>query len=123
MTLNLDATQRINLVAMLDGIEAQGRREAWALCALQSRIELNDTEKDAIGFRRMKTPDGREYAMWNNLNGDSTIFTIDLQDEDIKRICRAVDQYRVVLARDRGWWAPLVDQLPQPEEAKAAGAA
>jgi hypothetical protein len=121
MTLTLDYTQRLNLVAMLDACEAQGRREAWAVCALQSRIDLNDQERDAIGYRRMKTPDGRDYAQWAGANGNAPLpLTVELDEPDTRRICRAVDNYRVIWVRDRAWYEPLVAQLPPPEDLNAA---
>ena len=115
MMLSLDHNQRLNLVAMLDGLECQGRREAWAVCNLQQQLDLSDGEREAIGWRKQKTPDGREYVLWNMSGIDARPY--ELNDEDILRICRAVDQYRVVLGRDRSWWEPLTAQLPKPAEA------
>jgi hypothetical protein len=116
MQLTLDGTQRINLFSMLDAVEAQGRREAWAICALQSKLELNDEEKQAIEFRKVKGADGREFMLWKN-NGHIEPREYELSDDDVGRVCRAVDNYRVVMGRDRAWWEPLVAQLPEPEEA------
>lgn len=115
MTLNLDHNQRLNLVAMLDGLECQGRREAFAVCRLQEKLELSDEERVAIGWRQMKAPDGRDYAMWNN-NGAITAREFDLSEDDMTRLCSAVDKHPVVLGRDKHWWLPLTKQLPAPVE-------
>src|SRR5215831_6021068 len=116
MTLNLDANQRLNLVAILDALECQGRREAFAVCRLQEKIDLSDQEREAIGWRKQRAPDGREFVMWN-MNGAISTGEFDLSDDDITRICNAVDKYPVVLGRDKHWWLPLTAQLPKPAEA------
>ena len=115
MTLNLDYSQRLNLVAMLDGIENVGRREAWAVCALQSKLDLSDQEREAVGWRKFRSSDGREYVLGNN-NGSAQAHEYDLAEDDIKRICHAIDKYPVVLGRDKHWWLPLTAQLPKPAE-------
>ena len=122
MTLTLTYTQRLNVVSMLDAMERQGRREDWSICDLQKRIDLNDAERDAIGYQTLFTPDGRPYAaQWNPPNGNSPQpMQIELNDADAKRVIRAVDTFRMVPVRDRTWWDSLVSQLPAPEEAKAA---
>ena len=116
MVLNLDHNQRLNVIAILDGLECAGRREAFAVCRLQEKLELSDQERETIGWRRMKAPDGREYVLWSN-NGSIEAREYDLAEEDINRICRAMDNYRVVLGRDTHWWTPLTAQLPEPVEA------
>ena len=119
MTLNLDHNQRLNLIAMLDGLECQGRREAFAVCRLQEKLELTDEERAAIGWQKMKTPgpDGREreYTLWQN-NGAIRAREFELPEDDVTRICNAVDKYPVVLGRDKHWWLPLTLQLPKPAE-------
>ena len=120
MILTLDHTQRLQLVSMLDNIEGQGRRGIWAICALQNRLDLNDKEKEIIQYRKMTTPDGREYSAWNNPPNGNGIRPLEFEfsEDDTKLICTAVDRYFVVLARDRGWWEPLVKQLPEEKEAQ-----
>ena len=115
MTLTLDHNQRLNLVAMLDILECQGRREVWAVCALQTQLDLNDQERETIGWRKLRSPDGNEYVVWNRTSS-LEYHSYELEDDDVKRVCRAVDNYRVVLARDRNWWEPLIIQLPLPEQ-------
>jgi len=115
MTLSLDYNQRLNLVAMLDALENVGRREAWAVCALQEKLDLNDQERLAIGWKKIKTDDGREYILWDR-NTSLESHEYDLPEEDIRRICNAVDKYPVVLGRDKHWWSPLAAQLPRPAE-------
>lgn len=114
MTITLDHNMRLNLVAMLDALEVQGRREAWAVCDLQKQIDLSDGERDAIGWRKARAADGREYVVWNSTNGLQPR-AYEFNDGDTGRICRAIDQYRVVLGRDRSWWEPLASQLPEPQ--------
>lgn len=109
-TLTLDPTQRLNIIAGLDRIESVGRREAWAICSLQKMLDLNDDERAMIGWRKLQDDKGREYAMWSS-NGDATPRYYDLEDEDVQRICKAMDKYPVILARDRQWWEPLAAQL------------
>jgi len=115
MTLSLDLNQRLNLVALLDGLENVGRREAWAVCALQEKLDLDDQERQAVGWQKIKADDGREFVVWNRI-GNLESREYDLADEDIRRICNAVDRYPVVLGRDRHWWSPLTAQLPKPAE-------
>jgi hypothetical protein len=118
MNLNLDHTQRLNLVAILDGLECQGRREAFAVCRLQEKLELNDEERTHIGWRKQKDERGREFVLWN---AQAQLPSIDYEfpDDDVQRICRALDKYPVVLARDKNWYLPLTMQLPEKEEQKA----
>lgn len=116
MVLSLDASQRLNLVAILDGLECPGRREGFAVCRLQEKLDLTDQEREAIGWRKLKSPDGREYVMWNS-NGTFDRREYDLAEDDVQRICRAMDKFPVVLGRDKSWWLPLTAQLPEPEEA------
>jgi hypothetical protein len=121
-TLRLDVSQRLNIVAMLDGAECPGgRREVWAVCRLQEQVDLNDDEKQAVGYRKLAGPDGREYVTWQLGNGVHRLKEFELTDDDLARLCRAIDGFRVVLARDRSWYEPLVAQLPLAEAA-AVGA-
>lgn len=120
-TLILDPTQRLNVIAMLDRLECQGRREAWAVCALQCKLDLNDDERNRIGYRKQRAPDGREFVLWTN---DVSIpaKTFELEDGDVNRISDAMDKYPVILARDRAWWEPLNAQLPSPAESNGSAA-
>lgn len=124
-TLRLDVPQRLNIVAMLDGVECPGgRREVFAICRLQERIDLSDDEKAAVGWRRLLAPDGRTYVTWNlATNGSHKLTEYELSDDDAERLCRAVDRFNVVLGRDRGWYEPLVAQLPKLAEAGGGEAA
>lgn len=121
MVLTLDHTQRLNIIAMLDRLECQGRRETWAVCALQAKLDLNDEERERIGYRKMKAPDGREFVLWANDNGIA-VKNYDLEDAEVKRISQAMDKYPVILARDRMWWEPLNAQLPEPVESNGNAA-
>lgn len=115
MELSLDHAQRLNVIAMLDRLECQGRREAWAVCALQHKLDLSDEERAAIGYRKMRTEDGREFVLWANGPG-LPAKSYELEEADLKRIADAMDKYPVVLARDRAWWEPLNEQMPLPLE-------
>ena len=110
-TLTLDHTQRLQLIAMLDRIESPGRREAWCVCALQQRLDLNDEERAIIGWRKQRTEDGREFVLWAN-GPMLPPKTYELEDDDVQRIVKAMDQCPVVLGRDKAWYLPLVEQLP-----------
>lgn len=114
-TLQLDISQRVNLIAILDGVEATGRREAWAVCKLQDQLQITDEEKEHIGWKSLPQPDGRVYATWRMDNGARDLKPFEFADEDMKRVCRAVDQFRMIPSRDRVWWEPLVAQLPEPQ--------
>lgn len=97
---------------MLDLLENYGRRETWAVCALQERLDLNDEERQSIGWRKTRADDGREFVIWNRLSViDAREY--DLSDDDVRRICAAIDKYPVVLGRDKHWWVPLTAQLPE----------
>ena len=111
MILTLDHNQRLNLVAMLDLLENFGRRETWAVCALQERLDLNDHERESVGWHRTRADNGREFVIWNR---EATIDPrdFDFTEDDVKRICNAIDKYPVVLGRDKHWWVPLTSQLP-----------
>ena len=112
MILNLDCAQRINLIAVLDTVECQGRREGFAICKIQEQLDLNEEEKLAIGYKKERAPDGREYVMWNE-SGDGNLLEFKFNEDDSKRITNAIDNYKVILARDKSWWVPLVTQLPE----------
>lgn len=114
MILNLDHSQRLHLITALDGMEAVGRREGYAVCRLQEKLELTDQEREAIGWKRVTVDGGREVALWNN-NG-STPQEYDFPEDDIKRICNAIDKYPVIMGRDKHWWVPLTAQLPKSAE-------
>jgi hypothetical protein len=110
--LSLNVPQRVNIVAMLDAVECHGRREAWATCRLQEQFSLSDAEKQAIGWRTV-VQDGREYATWNNAASATESRNYELSDDDMQRLVRAIDQFRMVPGRDRLWYEPLVAQLPE----------
>lgn len=114
MTLNLDHNQRLHLIAALDGLESTGRREAFAVCRLQEKLELSDQEREAIGWRKVTADNGRELALWNSNSLPPREY--DISEDDTKRLCSAIDRYPVVLGRDKNWWLPLTAQLPQPAE-------
>jgi hypothetical protein len=122
-TLFLDVPQRVNIVAMLDALECGGRREAYAVCKLQDQINLSDAEKNAINWRKVSSPDGREYATWTMNEAATKHEMFEIADDDVSRLSRAVDQFRMVPGRDRVWYEPLVAQLPAPAEPAAAAAA
>ena len=113
MILNLDHNQRLHLIGALDRLESVGRRDGFAVCRLQERLELTDQEREAIGWRKMNVNNGQEFVSWNNNNG-LPAKEYDLSEDDIKRLCNAIDKYPVVLGRDKHWWVPLTAQLPQP---------
>jgi hypothetical protein len=124
--LHLDHEQRLNIIAMLDGIEppdkysGNGRRGGWVICALQDKLKLSDEEKTAIGFREVQNQDGRKLFAWSNQEG--SLRDYELPDDDIEIVCHALDKFKVILGRDRRWWLPLVAQLPEPVESNGAKA-
>ena len=122
MTLTLDHVQRLNLIVILDGLECKGRREAWLVCALQQKLDLDDEERAHIGWRKQRTDDGREFVLWNAQNGLPPR-EYDLPDDDIQRICAALDNAPIVLARDKSWFTPLNAQLPLPKPEEKNGIA
>lgn len=114
MTLTLDHNQRLNLIAMFDRIETVGRREGFAICRLQEKLELSDQEREAVGYRKIKTPEGHEALQWNANGLEARSY--DLSEDDLTRICNVLDKYPVMLGRDKHWWLPLAVQLPEPAE-------
>jgi hypothetical protein len=118
MTLTLDHIQRLNLVAILETLESAGRREAWAVCKLQDQLELNDEEKSAIGLKKETAPDGRERLVWD-VTKPTIYCEYEFQNEDIGRICHALDKVPIVLSRDR-WFRTLNAQLPEPVESNGS---
>lgn len=115
MTLTLDHITRLNLVAVLDLLECKGRREAWSVCRLQEQLDLDEGERGAIDLRRESAGDGREYYRWDQTRTLAPR-NYELPEEDVQRICRALDNVPLVLGRDR-WYKSLEAQLPQPAEA------
>ena len=107
-TLRLDVSQRLNIVAMLDGVECPGgRREVFAVCRLQERIDLNDDEKKSVGWRRLMVPDGRMYVTWNlATNGAHALMEIELSDDDMDRLAqvRPGQHVRLHWSRPRQPW-------------------
>ena len=122
MNLTLDHVQRLNLIVILDALECQGRREAFAVCRLQESLDLSDGERTQISWRKHKAPDGREYALWN-AQQSLPVRDYEIADDDIKRICKALDAFPVILARDKAWFKPLTAQLPMPAEANGIASA
>ena|SRR5215475_11242758 len=122
MILNLDHTQRLNVIAILDGLECHGRREAYAVCRLQEQLDLNDDERTIIGWRKQKDDKGREYVLWN-AQAVIGVKPYEISEDDLSRICKAIDKYPAVLARDKNWYLPLIAQLPDKEQSNGATAA
>lgn len=119
MTLVLDHTQRLNIIALLDLVECKNRREAWAVCKLQETLDLNDQEREVIGLSREVTSDGQQFVRWD-LNKTIDRREYHLSEEDIQRITQALDKIpSYVLGRDR-WFKPLQAQLPEPIESNGA---
>jgi hypothetical protein len=119
MTLNLTHVQRLHLIAILDGMECHGRKDAWSVCKLQEQFELDDSERERIGWRKQKTDDGREYVVWN-AQASLPVRDYDLSKDDTDRICRALEKAPIVLARDKSWFTPLSMQLPDLETSNAS---
>lgn len=114
--LFLDHIQRLNLIALLDVAEWQGRREGHKVCQLQDRLELDEVEKKSIDYAEEAAPDGRRVPRWStSKNLPARLF--EFSDDDMRRIDKALDneQLRIVLLRDR-WFRSLVAQLPDPDE-------
>jgi hypothetical protein len=112
MTLSLDHVQRLNLVALLDVMEASGRREAHAICKLQDMIDLTTQEREAIHLEQV----GQGYKWDPEKTLPAREF--DLKADDIERICKALEGARFVLGRDR-WFRSLNAQLPEPDDPPA----
>ena len=110
MILNLDHHQRLHVISALDLLENIGRREGFAVCRLQEKLDLTDQEREVVGLRKLKAENGRVYTLWNN-NGQAAL-EYDLSEDDVQRITNAIDKYPMVLARDRQWWLSLTAQLP-----------
>lgn len=121
-TLQLDVPQRMNIVAMLDSLECHGRREVFAVCRLQEHFQLSDEEREAVGWQKILQPDGREYQVWQLNPAARVLKDYEISDDDLKRLCNAVDQFRMVPGRDRMWYDGLVKQLPPPVEIPASQA-
>lgn len=121
-TLRLDVPQRMNIINMLDNVECHGRREVWAVCRLQEHLQLSDEEREAVGWQKVVQPDGREYQVWQLNPAAREVKDYEVGDDDLQRLCRAVDQFRMVPGRDRMWYESLVRQLPPPPEAPASQA-
>ena len=113
MTLSLDHVQRLYLIVLLDSVECPGRREAWHVCKLQDQLMLNEEEKQTIGLRKEMTEQGERYA-WDSAKS-LPLREYPFGDEDIQRICRALDKTPIVTGRDR-WFRALNAQLPEPVE-------
>lgn len=121
-TLQLDVPQRMNIVFMLDNLECPGRREVYAVCRLQEQLQLSDEEREAVGYQRIVQPNGQIYQAWQVNSASQAIKDYDVSDDDIQRLCRAIDQFRMVPMRDRMWYEPLIKQLPPPAEIPASRA-
>lgn len=111
MTLSLDHTQRLNLIALLDVLECP-RREAWAVCKLQDLLDLSEAERQQLGYHK-EVVDGREGYRWDATKSiDRRQY--DLGDDDVERISQALDKMpSYMLGRDR-WFRSLQAQLPEP---------
>jgi len=116
MIISLDHVQRLNLVALLDVMEASGRREAHAICKLQDTLDLTPEERETIQLEKVPTAQGQAYR-WDPAK-TLPVREIDLATEDIDRICKALDLARIIPGRDR-WFRSLNAQLPEPTDPPA----
>lgn len=114
MILSLDHSQRLHLISALDALENVGRREGFAVCRLQEKLELNDAEREAVGWRKVLVDGRGEMTTWNYASVSPREY--ELSEDDVRRLCNAIDRYPVVLGRDKAWWVPLTAQLPKPVE-------
>lgn len=114
MTLSLDHRQRLNLIAVLGAYDVKGR-ELHAIWHLQDSLDLDETEKQAIGFRT-ETVNGQNVQLWNE-NKTFALRSFDLSEADVSRVRQAIEDFPQFRgSRDRVWLEPLLAQIPKPVE-------
>ena len=110
-TVFLDHAQRLNLVILIGNLEANVN-EMRALWRLQDLLSLTSEEQETIGmFTRVIN--GNEVQGWD-VNKSLPLKSYDLNDADIARLRRALEQFpRHKVALARPWLEPLLGQLPE----------
>lgn len=111
MILSIDHQQRLNLIALM-GAQRGNVAEMRMFWNLQDRFDLNQEEKDTIGYRIATDPSGVEVPSWNReLKLPARDF--EITDAEGQRLRKIVEEWPHFLTQmDRAWIMPLLDQLP-----------
>jgi hypothetical protein len=111
MRLSLDHQQRLNLIALMGTVRGNVA-EVRMLSKLCERLELDDKEKEAIGYRTA-TQNGVEMPSWNwDLSLPEREF--EVTDAEAHKLRKIIDEWpHFLTATDRKWLFPLLDQLPE----------
>jgi hypothetical protein len=117
MTLSLDHQQRLNLIAVLGAADFTGR-DQHAVWHLQDSLELNEAEKQAIGFRLEGINGGPPQVMWDATR-TLPAREFEVAEADLRRIRKAIDEFpQFQSRRDRVWLEPLCAQLENGNQLK-----
>ena len=115
MTLNLDATQRVNLHVVLGAqrVHVDAIRTIWRI---QDRIALTAEEEAAIGLKRVVTEQG-EQIQWT-AGKTLPLNEFEFSDAEILQLRESLKQL-AFLGNDRKWLAPILDSvMPEKGETK-----
>ena len=93
MYLLLDHQQRLNLIALLDGVECKGVREIFAIYRLQESLDLTESEKASIDLVEETSPEGQRMVRWNTQKMLQPR-TFELSADDGGRLKRAIENWQ-----------------------------
>lgn len=119
MTLSLDHRQRLNLIFVLGTYDVKGR-ELHAVWHLQDSLDLDQAEKQMIGFREQTLANGQTIQLWDDTK-TVPVRSFDFTEADLNRVRQAMDEFPQMRAsRDRVWAEPIYAQLPDSAQANGA---
>jgi hypothetical protein len=120
MKLLLDATQRLNLHALI-GAQRCSVDEVRASWRLQDQIDLSEAEKREIDWKLVGPP-GQEQPTWK-MNG-AALREFDFSADDYGRIKKVMREWQqgFVTSPDRRWLEPLLDQMDANDKPAARDA-
>lgn len=102
--LELTATQRINIVALINQSQG-GPAELRKMWRVLDRVELSEDEQKEVGLRF----DG-PTMLWDGQKA-AKVSQVELEDADFNTLRGLVSNWQGFRAGDRSWLKPLLEQL------------
>ena len=113
VTVNLDHLQRINICGLLD--QQRGNvGEIRAVMKLHHQIDLNDGEKEILGYR-LVSQNGLEFPQWD-FSKSLPPRAFEITEGDAGRISRALEGWDSFRVQDLRWVESILTQLPAKAE-------
>ena len=110
MKLTLDHSQRLNLHALI-GAQRASVDEMRLFWKVQDRIDLNDAERDKIGYREEQV-NGMQQIVWD-VYKQLPPQEFEFSSDEFKKISKTVKDWQpgYLIKADRRWLEPLLEQL------------